>query len=409
MLAVVSVQGKTDKLYATFGSPTGNASYSAPTFSWTGTSNNLMTMFTLTAGDLSKYKTLNLTVTNFTANFRIVYSTGSTTKQHTFYSGGTKVINLSEEASSLGFDLDAITLIRVAGNQSTTGSIDILASEVYLETAEYEYMGIKTPISGFTWYTYNSDPVAEYTGSVGNGLNNSRGQNAVIYGFNNATSAYIDVTGYDNAQFTLSTAGTQGIRLMYNDATITINTNSTDAVYTQSLSTMPKIATIKTKNAGGQSAITVSDIDFIKEFNASSTTAFSIAASTSSTVEYDRAFTAGQKSTVCLPFAVAANEVNGEFWEFTGVTGTTLNFTKVTTTTEAYTPYVYVAGSTAKPFASLSARAITATPETAAGYACTPDGSDYTFQGTLARISDVAEANSSKVCYGYNADRKSVV
>jgi hypothetical protein len=231
---------------------------------------------------------------------------------------------------------------------------------------------------------------------VGNGLNNSRDQNNVIYGFHSATTAYIDVTGYDNAKFTLSTAGTQGIRLMYNDAKITIETNSSSTSYIQSLSTMPKIATIKTKNISGLTAITVSAIDFVKEHMPASTTAFNVSSAISGTVNYDRTFPTDKRSTVCLPFALTKSEAEsaGTFYELESVDNGVLKFTEVAET-KAYTPYVFEA-KTANPFANLTNKEIVATPVASSDYATTVGG--YTFQGTLAH------QNVPNGAYGYNAN-----
>ncbi|MBP1540768.1 MAG: hypothetical protein ILA25_01165 [Prevotella sp.] len=100
----------------------------------------------------------------------------------------------------------------------------------------------------------------------------------------------------------------------------------------------------------------------------------------STAVAYDRTFTVGQKSTVCLPFALTEDEVTdaGTFYELKSVDGTKLNFESVTTT-EAYKPYMFKA-KTASPFASLTGKTIVASSGATTSY---PVGS-YTFQGTLA-------------------------
>ena len=120
-----------------------------------------------------------------------------------------------------------------------------------------------------------------------------------------------------------------------------------------------------------------------------------IFASSGSTVAYDRTFTVGRKSTVCLPFALTEAEVTaaGTFYKLTSAADGTLTFSEVSET-EAYKPYVFEAKK-ANPFANLTGKAIAATPATASGYATTVDG--YTFQGVLAH------QELSTGVYGYSA------
>lgn len=118
------------------------------------------------------------------------------------------------------------------------------------------------------------------------------------------------------------------------------------------------------------------------------------------TVSYDRTFTIGNKYTVCLPFGLSSTEASeaGKFYELNTTDGTVLKFTEVSEPA-AYTPYVFVPAQ-ANPFAGLTKRDIVAKPASASGYAVTPDGSDFTFQGTLAKIDDVRQ--DGKTIYGYS-------
>ena len=79
-------------------------------------------------------------------------------------------------------------------------------------------------------------------------------------------------------------------------------------------------------------------------------------------VSYERQFTGGQTSTICLPFALTAEEVSnaGTFYQLTAYDGETLTFTPVSVT-EAYTPYLFVAASSGQPFKSLGAKVIDVT------------------------------------------------
>lgn len=412
LLTVGAASAKTSKLYASFTSVSGNGNISfdasTNTLKAWGANSNTYQMFSFAAGTLSNYEKLYIPIdaTNF-AHVRILFMNGSTTVfTGRFGSGGNKTITLSGW-SSYGSTLTdeqiaTITEIRIGGydvsgyssESPCTFSID--PANVYLESKAYEGMDVTTAIGELYWYNYSTD--AEYdrsASSLKKQLSKDvAGDNQILFGpYNgNATTAYMNVAGYDYAKFTLNTAGTPGIRLMYGSETLLIETDDTKKSYTQSVTSMPKIGTIKTKNGSGSVSFNIKSIDFVKEFSAEGATAFNIAASSASTVSYDREFTVGNKSTVCLPFALTEAEADaaGTFYEFTGVDGTKLQFSKVTEP-EAYKPYVFEA-KVAKPFNSLSGKAIVATPAT---YATTVGG--YVFQGTLAK------GNVPNGAYGWNS------
>ncbi|MBR1546734.1 MAG: fimbrillin family protein, partial [Prevotella sp.] len=72
--------GETTKLYATFQTPASNASYSAPTYTWTAGNSNLMTVFEFANGELKNYTTLKFTISNLSegSSVRMGYYVGST-------------------------------------------------------------------------------------------------------------------------------------------------------------------------------------------------------------------------------------------------------------------------------------------------------------------------------------------
>ncbi len=120
------------RLYATFGTPGSNATYSAPTYTWTAGNSNLMTCFEFNNGELANYKTLRFTISNLSegASVRMGYYVGTewTEFGNGFYSNGEKEIDLT----TLGIDLSTVTKISFGGKSGAGGSVDILASEVYL-------------------------------------------------------------------------------------------------------------------------------------------------------------------------------------------------------------------------------------------------------------------------------------
>lgn len=119
-------------LTATFQTPTpgSNASYSAPTYTWTGSTSNLMTVFEFANGELANYHTLKFTFNNLVDGpVRMGYYVGSTFTEFNngYYSEGEKTVDLT----ALGIDLSTVTKIAFGG-RSDAGSCDILASDVIL-------------------------------------------------------------------------------------------------------------------------------------------------------------------------------------------------------------------------------------------------------------------------------------
>lgn len=123
--------GDGNTLTATFGTPGGNASYASPTYTWTATTNNLMTCFEFANGELAAYKTLTFKIANLTSGtmVRMGYYVGSTFTEfgNGYGNNGTKTVDLT----TLGIDLATVTKIAFGG-RTGTGSVDILASEVVL-------------------------------------------------------------------------------------------------------------------------------------------------------------------------------------------------------------------------------------------------------------------------------------
>lgn len=118
------------ELKATFGTPGGNASYAAPTYTWTGTTNNLMTCFEFKNGELKNYSKLTFTISNLSGGMvRMGYYVGSTFTEfgNGFGSAGKKEVDLT----ALGIDLSTVTKISFGG-KTGTGSVDIKADEVIL-------------------------------------------------------------------------------------------------------------------------------------------------------------------------------------------------------------------------------------------------------------------------------------
>ena len=103
---------------------------------------------------------------------------------------------------------------------------------------------------------------------------------------------------------------------------------------------------------------------------------------TATSATYDRSFTKDKFVTLCLPFAVSADEcTNGTLYTLTSYSDNSLNFSTVTSgsSVDAYTPCLYKATTTGKLADSFSSKTIIATP----GTISTTQG-DASFIGTMA-------------------------
>ena len=119
------------------------------------------------------------------------------------------------------------------------------------------------------------------------------------------------------------------------------------------------------------------------------------------TLSYDRTFTVGQVSTVCLPFDLTTSEVTtaGGFYQLKSFdpAGAKITFEPVTTTT-AYLPYLFVA-KTATPFISLNDKTIK--ESTGLVHKHTVDG--VSFVGVLERTNVIS--NSVTSYYGFGGGK----
>lgn len=131
-VATTEEEEETSTLTATFQTPGSNASYNATSYSysWTGSTSNLMTVFEFSNGELANYATLEFTFSDLVDGpVRMGYYVGSTFTEfgNGYYSAGTKTVDLT----TLGIDLSTVTKI-VFGGRSNAGSCTIKASDVKL-------------------------------------------------------------------------------------------------------------------------------------------------------------------------------------------------------------------------------------------------------------------------------------
>lgn len=121
------------KKYATYGTPAANGAWNAETsvYTWTGATNNLMTIFEFPNGELADYTSIHLTTADYTDVYRICFMKGSTKMAEiVFYSAGQKDLVLASRDETKNLDLSQISHISFGG---TTASGSITLSKAYLE------------------------------------------------------------------------------------------------------------------------------------------------------------------------------------------------------------------------------------------------------------------------------------
>ena len=137
------------KVYATFGTPASNATYSGTTYTWTASSSNLMPVFTFTNGELANYKKLCFTfsdLVNGPVRVNFAYGTGSSDnmtigtdgKDKSFYNAGSKTITMATVTTALaGVNKTLADVVSIRfGGSSDNGSCTIQATDFYLSTEE---------------------------------------------------------------------------------------------------------------------------------------------------------------------------------------------------------------------------------------------------------------------------------
>lgn len=371
---------------ATFGTPANSAKY-GNLYEWRATTNNLMSCFTFSSGELANYSTLKFKFSNISGGsvrINFIFSDGKNKNIGSYYSDGEKSVTLSGlnlTVDEVSHTLADVTKINFGGNSfgegHTKDNTIVYASDMYLiptSGGENLYATFGSPASSAT-YTENS---YDWSASTNNLMD--------IFTFGNG-----ELANYTNLTFTFSDlAASSKVRMLYfvgNSSTYLKQNLDAAGTYTINLLDECAVdyATITKMQFGGQSN---SGRCVISPSN--------VTLSNQALVDaLERQFTIGRKSTVCLPFGLTEAEASaaGKFYELNSVNGTTLSFTEVTTPA-AYTPYVFVPASSL-PFAELT-KTVASTATKSSTINKTVGG--YTFHGVLA---------SGKVpsgAYGYNAE-----
>lgn len=383
-----------------------NATYDNETgkFEWTTATNNWMNLFTNLNGQLSKYNHLKINLKEATHGYRLL-----------FYKGNENVI-IFKEATDLTVDLNLTTLklkdgwtlddidrICISGKDGN-GTLTLRPTDVTLATDDIETLTVTTTVDAnsdintpFQWYKgteLRTEAVANNFGKTGDG---------VLWGYpwnNNVENGYFNLNGYSALLVKVNNfdaTKNKTFRVMSadnNHAEINMTSKETLASFKVSKCTSLKSA------SGHTLEQEITSIDFIGEYQAINTESpFAIAASKDSKVSYDRTFTQNQPSTVCLPFALTAEELAnvGKAYTLSAVSGSKATFTPVEAI-EAYKPYLLIPSADGKLLENIAATKDIA--DVPAEAKISVSGS-YSFVGTLQAKKSVKTEGVE--VYGFSA------
>lgn len=377
-------------------------------FEWTQTWDNSMNLFTNLNGQLSKYKHLKINLTEATHGYRLLFYKGTENVAKVMAQTDTDVnLDLTTLELKDGWSIDDIDRICISGAQDGVGSLTLKPADVTLETDDIETLSVTTTVDAssdintpFQWYK-GTEPrtlaVENNIGKTGDGIsvlwgygsNNSEGEG--YFNLNGYSALLVKVNNFDDAK-------NKTFRVMSADnshATITMTGDETLVPCSVS-----KCTSLKSGGWGQNVEQEITSIDFIGEYQAVNTESpFAIAASKGSKVSYDRNFTMNQPCTVCLPFALTAEELKnvGKAYTLSAVSGSKATFTPAASIV-AYTPYLLIPSADGKLLEEIAAaKDIADVPDEAK----TSVSGSYSFVGTLQAKQSV-KTDGMEV-YGFSA------
>lgn len=408
MLFCGGASAKVSTMKSSFFLGSSAASYNEETgkFEWSTTWNNMMDLFRNLQGQVFKYKHLKIKLSEATHGYRLLFYKGNDNVVKYMQDTDTAVdLDLTKLELKEGWTIDDIDRICIAGAADGTGSFTIMPADVTLETDDIETLTVTTTVDAnssintpFQWYK-GTEP---RTQGVENNFGKTGG--SVLWGYsseNSVDNGYFSLNGYSALRVKVNNFNADKnttFRVMNADgeaAPITMAGNETLASFNVSKCTSLKSA------LGNSLEQEITSIDFIGEYQAVNTESpFAIAASKSSKISYDRNFIQDQPSTVCLPFALTAEELAkvGKAYTLSAVNGSKATFTPVTAI-EAYKPYLLIPSASGKLLEEIAAaKDITAVPAEAK----TSVSGSYSFVGTLQAKESVKTPNTE--VYGFSAD-----
>lgn len=373
-------------------------------FVWTTSTNNWMNLFTNLTGQLSKYKHLKINLSEATHGYRLLFYKGSENVAKVMAQTDTDVnLDLTTLELKDGWSIDDIDRICISG-LDLNGSLTLKPADVTLSTDDIETLTVTTTVDAssdintpFQWYkgteprTLAVENNIDKTGvSVlwGYGYNNSEGEG--YFNLNGYSALLVNVNNFDatkNKTFRVMSADD-------NHAVITMTGDETLVPFS-----VAKCTSLK-GGLGAKVEQEITSIDFIGEYQAVNTESpFAIAASKGSKVSYDRNFTMNQPCTVCLPFALTAEELAnvGKAYTLSAVSGSKATFTPAASIV-AYTPYLLIPSADGKLLEEIAAaKDIADVPDEAK----TSVSGGYSFVGTLQAKNSVKTEGME--VYGFSA------
>lgn len=417
MLFCGGASAKVSILKSSFDLGTSEATYrnETSTFEWKSPANNWMNLFTNLKGQASKYKHLKIKLEKASQGYRLL-----------FYKDNDNVFIIPKNASDLIVDLDLTNLklkegwtiddidrICIAGDLNQTGGFLVLTpDDVTLETDDIETLTVTTTLdknsdvnAPFKWYHTTGSGAEAISGGISNNFGKSEWNDGVLFGYstgNKESNGYINLNGYSVLRVKINKfdpdKNKQFRALADNDNTKSITMTRDETLATFSLDRCTSL-----KNSWERKGVqNITSIDFIGEYQAVNTKSrFDIAASTGSNVSYDRTFTKDQPCTICLPFALTADELAkvGKAYTLSAVNDSKATFTPVQEI-EAYKPYLLIPSDGGKLLENIGAiKNITAAPAEAK----TSVSGSYSFVGTLQAKKSVKQ--EGKEIYGFSASQ----
>lgn len=375
-------------------------------FEWTQTWDNSMNLFTNLNGQLSKYKHLKIKLSEATHGYRLLFYKGTENVPKVMAQTDTDVnLDLTTLELKDGWTIDNIDRICISGAQDGVGTLTLKPADVTLETDDIETLTVTTTVDAnsdintpFQWYKGTEPRTLAVENNIGKtGV-------SVLWGYsadNAEKNGYFNLNGYSALRVKVNNFDAtkeKAFRVLSadkNNATITMTGDETLVPCSVSKCTSLKSSAYNTKVDQK-----IASIDFIGEYQAVNTESpFAIAASKDSKVSYDRHFTMNQPCTVCLPFALTAEELAnvGKAYTLSAVSGSKATFTPVEAI-EAYKPYLLIPSADGKLLEEISAaKDIADVPAEAK----TSVSGGYSFVGTLQAMESVKQEGME--VYGFSA------
>ena len=412
MLFCGGASAKVSTMTSNFGIVSDAAKYDKETgkFEWTQTWSNMMELFTNLEGQVSKYKHLKIKLTDPTHGYRLLFYKKGASKVSAFEKMNAENTTVDLDLTTLKFEdgstINDIDRICIAGAQDGLGSLTIMPADVTLETDDIETLTVTTTVDAnsdintpFQWYKgaeLRTAPVENNIGKTGVsvlwGYSADNAEKNGYFNLNGYSALLVKVNNFDTAKKNTE------FRVMSADgkhAVITMTGDETLVPFS-----VAKCTSLKSNPGWEQVEQEITSIDFIGEYQAVNTESpFAIAASTGSKVSYDRTFTQDQPSTVCLPFALTAEELAsvGKAYTLSAVSGSKATFTPVEAI-EAYKPYLLIPSADGKLLEEIAAtKDIADVPAEAK----TSVSGGYSFVGTLQAETSVKKDGME--VYGFSA------